>query len=365
MSRRAALTGAGVNALLRGPIPRLVASEVRRVLSRGQKYRKLPFQPLQADLRTHECQPSLYDPDQLSRVTACGFGRTLASEVCKLDETTWREIPTQVCSLEDAVVIGGDVLSGGERYLLGRRSPWRSLSGRTDIVDVACIPNSRQGLNYFGHWLRDDCVAFELAAGYGPTFSLRRPNWGDRADYEAAFGQGWDEADTVAAGRLTLFNEIAFNADKGRRLRLLRGRLRTSARPAGGVVFLARGPSGHGRQVVNENALIEKFSAHGVRIVIPEGGGRSVMHACLDADLIITVEGSQAAHAAYLLREGGSLLIIQPPDRFYNPHLEWARLLGMNYGIVVGHARGAGMFVAADEVLAMTDRLLRRNTCAA
>jgi hypothetical protein len=176
-----------------------VASEVRRVLTRGQKYRKLPFQPLQDDLRTQECRPALYDPHQLSRVTACGFGRSLVSEVRKLDETAWREGPTRVCELEDAVVIGGEVLSGGERYLLGRRSPWKSLSSRTDVVDVACMPNSLQGLTYFGHWLRDDCAAYELSADHGRTLSLRRPRWSDCADYEAAFGQTWDEVDTVAA----------------------------------------------------------------------------------------------------------------------------------------------------------------------
>jgi hypothetical protein len=298
-------------------------------------------------------------------VTACGFGRALVSEVRKLDETAWREGPTRVCELEDAVVIGGEVFSGGERYLLGRRSPWKSLSSRTDVVDMACMPNSLQGLSFFGHWLRDDCAAYELSADHGRTHSLRRPSWSDCADYETAFGQTWDEVDTLAARRLTLFSEIGFNADKGRRLRILRGRLRTSRRPTGGVVFLARGPSGKGRKIVNEVALIERLAAHGVRIVTPEGGGRSVIEACLDSDLIITVEGSQAAHAAYLLREGGGLLILQPPDRFYNPHLEWARLLGMTYGIVVGHSRGTGMFVAPDEVLAMADRVLRYSARAA
>lgn len=337
---------------------RLIASDIRRALLGREKYKKIPFEPLQSDLRTVECRPGLYDPDQLSRVVACGFRRTLASEVEKLDARTWSESPTAVCELSDACVLAGEILTTRERYLMDRSSPYRVLGRKAECLDHVFLPNTLQGMTYFGHWLRDDCPAFELCRTMGPTVSLRRRPWPDCAAYEDAFDHVWTEYASFTARRLTIIREIGFNLDKGARIHRLRARLRPACSPGAGCVFLARGPSGKGRAIANEAALIARLSANGVRIIMPEQGGPSIIEDCLDAELVITVEGSQAAHATYLLREGGSLLILQPPDRFYNPHIEWTRLLGMHYGIVVGDQAPGGMTVNADEVLKMMDRLL-------
>jgi hypothetical protein len=85
----------------------------------------------------------------------------------------------------------------------------------------------------------------------------------------------------------------------------------------------------------------------------------------LDARVIITVEGSQAAHGVFTLAENGSLLILQPPRRFYNPHIEWTRLLGMRYGIVIGKDvdDGAGFLIDPDEVLRMVDQMIDDRDC--
>jgi hypothetical protein len=73
--------------------------------------------------------------------------------------------------------------------------------------------------------------------------------------------------------------------------------------------------------------------------------------------MIITIEGSQAAHGVYMLQTGGSLMILQPPDRFYNPHHQWARLIGMAYGTVVGTPDGVSFHMDPGEVLDMAERL--------
>ncbi len=90
----------------------------------------------------------------------------------------------------------------------------------------------------------------------------------------------------------------------------------------------------------------------------PEAGLYFILLAALlDARMTITIEGSQAAHGVYMLGDGGAMLILQSPDRFYNPHHEWARLIGMGYGTIIGTPDEVSFHMNPSEVLAMADRL--------
>jgi hypothetical protein len=108
----------------------------------------------------------------------------------------------------------------------------------------------------------------------------------------------------------------------------------------------------------NQDEVEQAFTAAGIRIVEPGTDGEALVQNLLDAAVIVTIEGSQASHGVYTLAEGGALLILQPPERFYNPHHEWARLLGMRYGITVGQKDGPGFRIHPGEALRMIDRLM-------
>lgn len=341
---------------------RLLAAEMRRILNRGRGTRKfdpLRFRPLQDRLETVDCTPACFVPEQLERVVACGFRSTLENEIQKLEATSWSESPTQVLHIRDAILLGGEVLTPSAHHFLSSMSPYRSLFRSLEFYDEISIPNSVQGLKYFGHWLRDDCAAFELATEMGgQVVSLLRPSWSDCAGYESRFDQTWEEKEAFYATHLCLFRDIGFNLDKRRRLQALRARVQGQEKNEGGVVYLRRGQGGKARSIIDEPSLIEGLSARGVRIAEPEQGAEAVFRTCMGADLIITVEGSQAAHALYLLKDGGSLLVLQPPDRFYNPHFEWTRMMGMRYGIVVGEADVGGMRLHLSEIMSMAERLM-------
>ncbi len=95
-----------------------------------------------------------------------------------------------------------------------------------------------------------------------------------------------------------------------------------------------------------------------MEIITPESGRDEEIARIVDAALIISVEGSQATHSLFALREGGALLVLQPPDRFYAAPQEWMRSLDMHCGIVIGNARAEGFDIDADEVMYMADRLM-------
>jgi hypothetical protein len=288
---------------------RFATGELNRILFRNRAFDPIPFEPIQseADLRRVDCEPALFDPGTLDRVVACGFKSDLARETAKLRATSWQETPTQRCELRDVLVLGGRILTRKANHYAGPKSAHSALRAPVRSYTDVTVPNTVQGLMYFGHWLRDDCAAYELGRDMGrEIISLRRPSWSDCAAYEALFDQTWPEHDALAADSMLLIRDIGFNLDKRRRLERLRARVQASGSADAGWVYLKRGPGGKARGIANESELVARLAAEGVRIVEPEQGGRALIESGLGAELIITVEGSQAAHALYLLRPGGA-----------------------------------------------------------
>ncbi len=76
----------------------------------------------------------------------------------------------------------------------------------------------------------------------------------------------------------------------------------------------------------------------------------------MDARIIIGVEGSQFSHALYALKESHSgILVIQPPERVFTAHLDWSRVMGFDFGMVVGNKRGTGFEVPYEDIFMTLD----------
>lgn len=305
------------------------------------------------------CVPGLYQINELNRVTACGFGRTLESELEKLNATSFPESEMTQQLVRDALVVGGLVLGSQTSFYLSDSQIRKALGSPLMSFNQAALANSAQGLKYFGHWLRDDCAMYEHIRNESPLLSIVRPPWPDRYAYEAAFNQTWTETSFARVSELKLYRELGFSRDKARRLNQLRTKLRSlyTGRNVGKVVYVTRGELGEARQISNADEVESAFVAAGIQIITPAVAGKNLFEELLDAEVIITIEGSQASHAVYSLADRGALLILQPPDRFYNPHHEWARLLGMRYGITIGQKEKNGFRIDPSEVFSMLDRL--------
>jgi capsular polysaccharide biosynthesis protein len=173
------------------------------------------------------------------------------------------------------------------------------------------------------------------------------------------FGQAYRELDRAVVRRLVLFDDISQNAHKVQRLRALRARVAKAAPSSateGDIVYLMRGAGGKPRPLLNEAEVVEELTRRGVRILRAETLPVPQMIAELcGARMIIGVEGSQLSHALFTLRDEGALLTIQPPDRFFNSHMDWARPLNMRYGIVVGEARPSGFYLPIGDLLRTID----------
>lgn len=336
---------------------RTVSSEVTRVLFR-RPMAPLPKGTLLHPADSYPVRPALYDTDQLGRVTACGFGVSLDTLKVQLDETSALARPPERVTLKDGVCLGGRLYTAEAIHYMSDVRVTDLFAANWPHHEHLTLTNSRLGLKFFGHWLQDDCAAREIPSD-APYVALTRPDWGDSAAYEAAFGQDWAPTRAFTFGQLDIVTDIGFGPDKRTRYHRLRDRIRHTgaftSKP-GRIVYIARG-GGADRAMSNEGDLTKRLAEAGVTIVRTEDAATSVPDAVHDARIVIGVEGSQLCHAVYGLADKGALLVLQPPDRFYCAHHEWTRLLGMPFGFVVGTQAAEGFTIDPDEVLAMIDRL--------
>lgn len=189
--------------------------------------------------------------------------------------------------------------------------------------------------------------------------SVCRPYYRDASTYEKLLEQTWNEHIGFFAKFVTFVSDIGFSPKKAERLRSLRTRLRerVGATERSEVVFIRRGRDDRLRNPHNEDQLVTKFEGLGAKVVDGDKPISEVLQQVLDADIIIGMEGSQLAHAALLLRDGGALVVMQSPFRFYNPHYEWTRLMDMHYGTVVGTVTEDGFVMNTDEVVRLIENV--------
>lgn len=337
----------------------VVTRRLRAVLKKAggsSAFDDLPPPELTGNPEVLAHRPVMFDPDHLDRVLACGFDGDRAEEFAKLRNDSFVGTSAERYRMGESIIIGGTIITRRARHILRALPEFRNLMSGMAVHDQATLTNTQQGLHYFGHWLQDDCTLFEAVKDAPNLLSIARPDWPDRHYYEAGFGQTWTETRFAHIGDLTVWRDLSYSADKTRRMQALRARLRQrqSAQGPGRIIYVSRGPLGEPRNMSNVDAFETALRTAGIDVVEPGQGGGGM----LGARMVIAIEGSQACHGLYALADGGSFLIIQPPERFYNPLRNWASLLGLNYGIVVGQKDAVSFHIDPDEVLHMVDRLL-------
>lgn len=311
--------------------------------------------------------PCIALPGQYERIEAGAFGIDVAKEVAQLQGAPRKIGPTLRYTFHDVMISDATIYGRGRKKMFNLQAPPpRSGSGpggrRWEEYGEAAVRSSYIGCHFFGHWLRDDSATHLLASEYGTPISMPTPSWPDQAGYLAVFGQSSLMPRRARVRRLILFEDITQNAHKAARFRRLRALVaRGRAAPAGDrFVYLARGSGGKQRLLVNESEITEALERRGVAIVQAEAlGVEELLAALFGARLVISVEGSQLSHALYTLRDAGGVLAIQPPNRFFNSHMDWARALGMRYGVVVGERREGGFHVPVSDLLRTIDLMDR------
>jgi Glycosyltransferase 61 len=302
---------------------------------------------------------AVFLPGQLDRVTGWAFsdghpGPEMQGGIAV------PHAPTLGFILRHAWLVDGRLYKDGACcYLQPRSSRWPQILVEQEIERAAIFCTSA-GNRYFGQWLMDDCVTYPLAASEGVPVTTDQPVNLHTLAYEDWLGMKPERVQGAFLREAVIFQDIGQNRDKHRRFRAMSDRLLSHVEvvPHPGV-FILRGTTGDRRCLQNELELAERLrDRRGFRIIDPaKSDVATIVRTCAGARTVVGVEGSGLIHGVLVLRPGGSLLTLQPPNRFVPVFKHLTDRDDQNFGFVVGLPRGGDFWIDPEEVERTLDLL--------
>ena len=308
---------------------------------------------------------AVYLDDALERVTALSPWRTWDVELALIRGNPVPHAASIAYVIENVDLVGAFLYKGPAKAQpgFGRESWMLADSETTPIVDEARLVTSTEGSHFFGPLLQSDFPLELIAPNDQKNFTVATRPYEHSAAYRRLFSLPPERRLTRARfRRLIVYSDFAQNSFKIARYVELRRRLRTHVSPVGRAttrgVYLSRGRTGELRVLSNERSIIEFLDAQGFEILEPATlSADEIAARTLNAPLVISVEGSHLSHAIFSLKDAGTMLVLQPPDRFAMPYKEFTDSLGMRFAFLVGLKTGDGFEVPIEELRFMLDRL--------
>ena len=307
--------------------------------------------------QSQQTPPAIYLPRDLERVTTVFEDTTMEQELARLRGGHRHHTACTAYELRKVTLSQGFLFKGPWRMrLLETALP----SGPTQHLDHATLTGTLYGSRYFAHWLTDD-LTLSLAAEItgGQPFIPGRRLYTHEPAYRQLFQIDPPSLNRATFDRFTFIGDHGQNSFKKQRYLTLRNRIlpRTAVTP-GKRVILRRGTSGVSRRLQNEPEIEDLLASEGFAIVDPSAlTAAQLTEQCAGAEIVIGVEGSQLAHAIYVMAEGGILCAFQPPYRFNNLFKDYTDCLGLHYALLTGVASQHGFTISLDEIRELLDRL--------
>ena len=301
--------------------------------------------------------PAIYLPRDLERVTAVLEDTTMEQELKRLRGGLRHHTASTAYELRKVTLSQGFLFKG----------PWRHRLLETALepepsqhYDHGTVTGTLYGSRYFAHWLTDD-LTLSLAAEVtgGQPFIPARRLYTHEPAYRRLFQIDPPSITRATFDRFTFIEDHGQNSFKKQRYLTLRSRIFPKTPiPPGKRVMLRRGTSGVSRILENESELETLLADLGFTIVDPSAlTAAQLIEQCAGAEIVIGVEGSQLAHAIYVMAEGGIFCALQPPYRFNNLFKDYTDCLGLHYALLTGVASQHGFTIPLDEVRELLDRL--------
>lgn len=301
---------------------------------------------------SHPARQAVFLPGQLERVTGWKFS---AEDPRPEMAAGWehRNPATRAFLLRDAVLMAGSLYKGRAK-LFYDPSGWRPRFRVEQELDRAAAFCSYNGHKWFANWLVDDCVTYPLAFEEAVPVTTCKPSSGSMAEYEHHFGMEPRRLDSVRFRELVIFDDESHNLGWKQRYDGLRAKLRSHfpARATHPGVFVLRGSMGEPRVLDNELELAHHLrDTRGFTIVAPEQEPLSaVASKCAGAEVVVGIEGSQLFNGILLLPDTGSVLAIQPADRFVSMIKNLMDREEKTFGLVVASKTETGYHCDRDEL---------------
>lgn len=287
--------------------------------------------------------PAIYSEGALDRITALSPWRNWATELHAIKGRHIEHAATHAHLVEDVTISGAYLFCGTARSQegFGPLSLRQTSTEPFKHIKEASLVSNWAGSNYFGVFMRGSLPLEMLPEEGDAAISLVTKPYTHEADYRAILSLPRPTRVTSAqVDQLILYTDYAHNASKAARYDEMRRRLRqninATPRNVPGV-YLKRGATGEPRLIANETEVEETLTAYGFDIVdLTTLTAWEITQYLLDAPIVVSVEGSHIAHAIYSIAEGGTLLVLQPPNRFAMAFKEFTDRAGLRFAFTVG-----------------------------
>jgi hypothetical protein len=310
--------------------------------------------------------PAIYLDGALDRVSALSPWRDWKSEKSLIDGGPCDHAASRACLVEHVEISGAHIYRGSakSRHGFGQERIVLSDSDRRQHLDHAHLVSNFTGSNFFGNFLLDDLPLGLIPEPGAPSIVVASNSYPHEAGYRDLLSLPRPPLlRNASVRRLVVYTDFAQNSFKASRYQELRNRMRRNfsgaASRSGPGIYLKRGATGERRILTNEADLERLLESLGFDIIEPATlTSQEIARRGLDARIVIGVEGSHLSHAIYTVADGGSFLVIQPPDRFAMAYKEFTDRVGLRFGFVVGRPDHDGFTVDLDELKQMLDKLL-------
>jgi capsular polysaccharide biosynthesis protein len=223
------------------------------------------------------------------------------------------------------------------------------------------LVTSLSDTTHFGHWLFDCLPRALIAQALGLPVSAHPGLSVNQRRYMELLGLDALPLRDAFFPSLIVLDDVGQNDDKRRRYGELRERMRkTVAAPERNHgVMLLRGTTGVRRVLVNEDEVMAAAMKRGYRVLDPVSAPvDEIAAACLDADIVLGVEGSQLVNGQMWMSPRGTVVSLQPPTRFTTVLKDRCDCEGMAYAFMVGDPRGDTSFwIDTDAMNRLLDRV--------
>lgn len=276
---------------------------------------------------------------ELKKVTRVQDETTLEFEMARIRGGAIEHGPTQAYILKNAKVLNGYIYAQGSRVVVCHTREWPFSMKPKRRLERGLLASSYVGNRYFGHWICDDNTRALLAnAQTGPALFSGSPPSRHKTSYRDLMRVPHQQAIGVMVEELAVVPDNSQTSNKQQRLRDIASRIRKlEGLRSGHGVYFHRGTTGVRRLLNNEAEIEEMLRKRGFEILrVMEMSVPDIIARSKDASVIIGVEGSQLMHGLFTMKPGGTMICIQPPDRFNNVYKDLTDSLGMRYSFVMG-----------------------------
>jgi len=289
---------------------------------------------------------AIFEPDDLQRITGVTADDTIAEQLRRTQGGTAVHGATVAYEVHDAVIARGHVFTRKVYYpVSGEPAPLLARAPESHL-ESAVLTTTPYGIRYFGHWMCDDLPLHLAARDVGTPLSVFAQASPQQRDYLRLLGLAGDFVRDASIERLVILDDTGQNAYKQARLRRLR-ELALAYRdpePLPGVMLL-RGAAGANKALRNEDEIADLLRKRGFRVVDPtRTDAAELLRLCSGVRIILGVEGSQLTNGLLWMANGGTLVALQPPQRFCMVLKDWCDAIGTGYAFIVGYADGAAGF---------------------